>query len=372
MKELLIIIAISAFLLPLSGFLLRKGFGNSIIVTIGFWVCIALLLGGILFYYAGKLGIIHLTWAVPLNILLIISTFEIIKAKVKKPLKASAINIRDISLGKLDIKIDHKLLDKKDELGILLNGLKNLIDKLNEVISNVQSNSKNIESASQQLTIASLKISEGANEQATSIEEVSSSMEELTANIQQSTDNANRTGKISSSLMESIHSASSSSAISLNSIQEIASKITIISEIALQTNILAINAAIEAAHAGEKGKGFAVVAAEVRKLAEKTKFAADDIDSLTKSSVESTENTKTLMDKLVPEIEKALQLIAEIISASNEQNTGTEQINRAMQQLNQTTQQNASASEEMSASAEELLNQAESLNSSISFFKIIT
>jgi methyl-accepting chemotaxis protein len=157
--------------------------------------------------------------------------------------------------------------------------------------------------------------------------------------------------------------------ISLKSIQAIASKITIITDIAFQTNILALNAAVEAARAGEHGRGFAVVASEVRKLAEHSKQAADDINVLSRTCVTSTENAKSLIDKLVPEIEKTIRLIAEIVAATNEQNAGTNQINNAIHQLNQITQQNAAVSEEMASDVEELAKESAVLKESISFFK---
>ncbi|HYX08185.1 MAG TPA: methyl-accepting chemotaxis protein, partial [Bacteroidales bacterium] len=144
----------------------------------------------------------------------------------------------------------------------------------------------------------------------------------------------------------------------------------IINDIAFQTNILALNAAVEAARAGEHGKGFAVVAAEVRKLAERSKVAADEIVSLSVKSVKTTEDAGNMIDDLIPEIQKTARLVQEITAASLEQNSGADQVNGAIQQLNQVTQQNAAASEELATSAEEMANQAEQLRDSISFFRI--
>jgi methyl-accepting chemotaxis protein len=369
-KELLVILIVAIAFIPLSAIAFKKNFGKSVLATLGFWICLVVVFDCVLYYYVGKIGLFHLIWAVPVSTIFFVIIFEIIKNKVKKPLETIVGNVRKISLGHLDISIDEKLIKQNDELGILSESIKDLIEKLNEVVSKVQLNSEDIALTSTQLSSASQQISQGANEQASSIEEVSSSIEEMTSNIQQSTDNANLTGKISTSLMSGVHLVSNASIESLKSIHEIASKITIITDIAFQTNILALNAAVEAARAGEYGRGFAVVASEVRKLAERSKLAADDINILSNSCVDSTENTKNLMDNLVPEIEKTIHLISEIVARSNEQNLGAEQINISIQQLNQITQQNAAASEEMASSSEELSSKAEILTESISYFKL--
>jgi len=280
---------------------------------------------------------------------------------------AIASNIAD---GDVTITIENSYLERKDEIGDLSRTLQKMTDKLKEVVESMVVGANNIASASEQTSSTAQQLSQGANEQASSVEEVSSTMEEMASNIQQNTDNAQQTDKIATFSATGIKNVATAAQNSLNSIKNISDKISIINDIAFQTNILALNAAVEAARAGEHGRGFAVVAAEVRKLAERSKLAANEIVELAKSSVQTTEEAGRLMMTILPEIEKTAKLVQEIAAASVEQNNGSIQINNAIQQLNAITQQNASASEELASNAEELTSQAEQLRSIVSYFKV--
>jgi len=274
---------------------------------------------------------------------------------------------QEIARGNLQADID---VDQKDEIGTLAEALKNMATKLREIVANIRSGADNIAAASQQMSSSSQEMSQGSSEQASSAEEVSSSMEEMVSNIQQNTENAKETEKISSQAADSIREGNKAAQNSMQSMKEIAEKISIINDIAFQTNILALNAAVEAARAGEHGKGFAVVASEVRKLAERSGEAANEIDEKSKSGVEISEKAGQQLDEIVPEIEKTSQLVQEINAASNEMNSGADQVNNAIQQLNQVTQQNAASSEELATSAEELSSQADQLKQLIAYFNV--
>lgn len=294
----------------------------------------------------------------------------LITRMISKPIIQGVGFARNLADGDLTVEMDNEIIDRKDEVGQLASAMQNMVQKLKEVIGSVMLGSDNIASASMQMSSGSQQMSQGASEQASSAEEVSSSMEQMAANIQQNTDNAQEADKISQKVQEGVKKVGTASQDSLVSIKNIAEKINIINDIAFQTNILALNAAVEAARAGEQGRGFAVVAAEVRKLAERSKIAADEIVALSSKSVDVTENASELMNGLIPEIERTAKLVQEIAAASMEQSSGADQVNTAIQQLNQVTQQNAAASEEMATSAEELSSQADQLKEIVGYFKI--
>jgi methyl-accepting chemotaxis protein len=299
--------------------------------------------------------------------IIVIVTINIYLSKMITDSITKGVNFaQQISKGNLNATLD---IDQKDEIGILAKSLTKMAENLRELLSAIDRGASEILTASQQISENSQILSQGANSQAASAEEVSSSMEQMSANIMLNKDNAKQTEKISLQAQKSMQQMKEAGEKSIVSIHEIAGKINIINDIAFQTNILALNAAVEAARAGEHGKGFAVVAAEVRKLAEKSKVAADEISSISKNSISVTEESERIILALTPEIEKTARYVQEIASASNEQSLGVDQINNALSDLNHIIQENAASSEELATSAEELASQAAQLKEMISYFK---
>ncbi len=300
-------------------------------------------------------------------ILIFIFVLLYVNRSITIPLKKGADFAKAIENGDLTAKV---IINQNDEIGDLAKSLSNMAKKLNEMVSSLSYSANLISDKSIEITKKSQELSNGANSQASSSEELAASMEEMVANIEQNNDNSKQTEKISQNAASISKEVGSAANNSLTAIHSIAEKIGIINDIAFQTNILALNAAVEAARAGEHGKGFAVVAAEVRKLAERSKFSAEEIEELSKSSVTATEKAQTLVNTVIPEIEKTSRLIQEIAAASQEQNSGANQVNHALQTLNSITQQNVSLFNSLNDVANDLSEQADALNEVIGYFKI--
>ena len=286
---------------------------------------------------------------------------------VSRGLRTAGRAIEAVASGDLEVEVR---TSGRDEISDLVDSVNTMSGRLRNVVRSIGEAAHKVAAGSMELSSSSEQVSQGATEQAAAAEEASASMEQIAANIKQTADNATQTEKIARQSARDAESSGVAVDRAVQAMRTIAEKIGIVQEIARQTDLLALNAAVEAARAGDHGKGFAVVAAEVRKLAERSQTAAAEIGAVSSDTVVAATQAGDMLTRLVPDIRRTAELVAEIGAACREQDVGSHQVNLAIQQLDQVTQQNAAASEQISVTSETLAEQAEDLQQTIAFFRL--
>jgi methyl-accepting chemotaxis protein len=265
---------------------------------------------------------------------------------------------------------EHFVVDGRDELTRLMQALDGMARRLREVLGQVRAEADGLSSASGHVAATSTSLSQGTSEQASAVEETTASLTQMTASINQTAANARQTEGMAQQGATDTELSGGAVTETVQAMRAIADKVLLIQEIAYQTNILSLNAAIEAGRAGEHGRGFAVVSAEVRRLAERSQAAAREIASLASASVATAERAGARLGSLVPSIRKTADLVQEVALAASEQATSVGHVSRAMGQVSVVTQQNASAAEELAATSQQLAGQASNLQRLLSLFQL--
>lgn len=277
--------------------------------------------------------------------------------------------------------IERDYLGDFSKLKVSINHITN---QLSDILFDINASAEQVDVGASQVASAAQHLSAGATEQASSVEEISASITQVTEQIKENANSAIKANDISVTAKEDAKKGNAQMVEMLASMKDIkeASRnisniIKVIDDIAFQTNILSLNAAVEAARAGDNGKGFAVVAQEVRNLAARSAHAAKETGELIENSIkkvdngfEMANNTAKALEKIVQGVENSVNLVSMITDASKEQSTAMAQVSEGVEQVSQVTQQNTATAEESASASEEMASQVRLLKEMIQEFEM--
>ncbi|MEL6560901.1 MAG: methyl-accepting chemotaxis protein [Bacteroidota bacterium] len=302
-----------------------------------------------------------------LSILMVVAALLMIQYNLIKPFGKIQSQLKNMSRGNLNIELDY---ERKNEATLLMYGMNQLSKSLSKIISMINMNSIDIATTSNLLNDDAMSIKDRSSELAASVEEVSSALEQMGITISNNSEYATETMNKSKLVVERIKEVGKIAGEELRTMKDVSEKIAVINEIANQTNLLALNAAVEAARAGDHGKGFSVVAKEIRKLAEKSKGASEEIHLLVSNSFNLSSRTNQNLNETIEEVVNSTRLMNMISDMSLEQKISVEQINSAMRDLNRNSQENNIAANQLSNYANQLTSMSDGLKSVVGGFKL--
>ncbi|MEI0747349.1 methyl-accepting chemotaxis protein [Brachyspira pulli] len=314
----------------------------------------------------------------------VVITPIIIRKKVSNIIILLAKDIMAMSTGDLTIEIPQGFEKKNDEWGDIARGWKKAMDNFNSVINTVRHSAEQVTTAANEVLIGNNDLSERTESQASSLEETAASMNEMASAIKESAEGVAQSTSIVIDAKEYINKAGviiEDSVHKMDNVYEASAKIMditkLIENIAFQTNILALNASVEAARAGDQGRGFAVVASEIRNLAQNTQESVKNITSLItdsndkiKLAASSVQESKTIFNEILEKMDNAASIMDKINTAAQEQEKGIDQVNIAINNMDASVQKNAALVSEATSASESLLSEANDLLKAISYFNL--
>jgi len=310
---------------------------------------------GVVLFIVGIVGLILITL-----VIVIVST-QISRRVIKGVNFAS-----QISNGDLNATMDD---NSSDEIGQLSKSLSSMADRLRTTFRSIGSASEEIIDSGQTMNTSTEALNTTVEELSNTSTDVSDAVRKVTQSIEMSNSNVQKAREISLTAVYTIQKGTEISQHALDAMTKVTNKIQVINDIAFQTNILALNAAVEAARAGEHGRGFAVVAGEVRKLAERSKQAASEIVDLSRTSLSTVDEVRTVMEMLVSEINKTADITVEIARNFEQQLEQTHTINESMSKLNDVSSMTGDAARDLASYSERLLQLAGNLKETAKHFR---
>ncbi|WP_295158282.1 methyl-accepting chemotaxis protein [uncultured Brachyspira sp.] len=290
--------------------------------------------------------------------------------------------INSMSKGNFNTKFNEKELNKKDQTGDVIRALNEMQNKLGDIIHTMKNDINGINNSVNIITNGNIDLSDRANSQVSSLEQLTSSIEFVFSSLKETAENAgnakNMSENVSNATRNGVNAINATSE-NMTQISEASKKISditkIIESIAFQTNILALNASVEAARAGDQGKGFAVVASEVRNLAINVGNAAKDITAIANETVEKIKNgsasvvaSSYILSQIENSVNDVLTLLTEISSAIIEEENSVSEINTAVIAINKITQDTSKIANDGADASRDVLDKSNNIVKQVSYF----